>query len=235
MLPRKRCDAYGSLQSQKAFGIGGRLRNIQLEVSGRGDAGRAKVIVPSRIEGRLRKAEIETAKNRSDRRGRPPPATERALRQSAVHKDQRNAALRTHHDQIRPQIGLGEEREIGFPVTEEARHEQRRIERNELVDDPGGKRCSASFAELTVPEVTSTLKPFAAMRSTRGLIAVSSPTLAPCTQTSGPGGRATLLSPRRSEMRGGMFLAALEAMREQQVHQRRRRDGHVTIGVQRQR
>ena len=57
---------------------------------------------------------------------------------------------------------------------------------------PAGRRCSASAAEVTVPDVTSTAKSLARMRSMRGMTARISPTLAPCSQISGPGGRGRL-------------------------------------------
>jgi hypothetical protein len=60
---------------------------------------------------------------------------------------------------------------------------------------PLGKRCSARLAEVTVPDVHSTAKSFSQIRSMSGITASSSPTLAPWTHTSGPGGRATVLSP----------------------------------------
>ena len=50
-------------------------------------------------------------------------------------------------------------------------------------------------AEVTVPVVKTTLMPKPAMRRTSGITAFDSPTLAACTQTSGPGGRATLEIP----------------------------------------
>ena len=43
---------------------------------------------------------------------------------------------------------------------------------------PGGKRCSASAADVTVPEVTRTAKFCARMRSISGTTASISPTLA---------------------------------------------------------
>ena len=52
-----------------------------------------------------------------------------------------------------------------------------------------------------MPEVTSTLISRARMRSISGNTLINSPTLAPCSQTSGPGGRAVTLMPRRSDTR----------------------------------
>ena len=72
-----------------------------------------------------------------------------------------------------------------------------------------GIRCSASWADPMVPDVTRTLKSFDTIRSISGMTAAISPTLAPCTQTSGPAGLATLVSPNRSDIRSGCSLPRL--------------------------
>ena len=77
------------------------------------------------------------SQQRADRARHTPPAPERALRQPAVDQDQRDAALGARHDQVRPQIGFDEQREVGLPVVEEARDEARRVERHELMDHAG--------------------------------------------------------------------------------------------------
>ena len=77
---------------------------------------------------------------------------------------------------------------------------------------PGASRRSASLAEVTVLEVISTAKPFARSRSTSGMSESISPTLAPCVQISGPGGRATAVSPRRSPIRRGCSLPRLRRL-----------------------
>ena len=71
---------------------------------------------------------------------------------------------------------------------------------------PGGSRFSASAAEVTVPVVASTQKPRARMRSINGMTAMSSPTLAPWIQISGPGGRCAPGSPSRSPRRSACSL-----------------------------
>ena len=53
-------------------------------------------------------------------------------------------------------------------MVEEAAHEQRHVERNELMDDAGRQPLFGKSPEVTVPVVTSTLKPRARMRSTSG-------------------------------------------------------------------
>ena len=71
---------------------------------------------------------------------------------------------------------------------------------------PRGMRCAATPLEVTVPVVTSTLRPRALRRSISGSTVINSPTLAPCSHTSGPAGRATAVSPRRSPMRSSSSL-----------------------------
>jgi hypothetical protein len=75
-------------------------------------------------------------------------------------------------------------------MVEEAAHVARHVERNELVKAPGGRRRASRFAEVRVPEVTSTLTPRCAIRSTMGRSERLSPMLAPWIHTSGPAGRA---------------------------------------------
>ena len=62
------------------------------------------------------------------------------------------------------------------------------------------------YFPVTVPEVHNTANPFSPMRSINGITESSSPTLAPCTHTSGPGGRARTLSPYRSLRRAASSL-----------------------------
>ena len=62
------------------------------------------------------------------------------------------------------------------------------------------------IAEVTVTEVTSTLRERSHSLVTIGSSDTVSPTLAPCTQTSGPFGRARPAMPRRSPMQAGSSL-----------------------------
>ena len=123
-----------AFSAARVVGVGRRLRHVELEIAGGGDVRRAEIAIALGMRGRLRQAEIEAAQQRGDGRGNAPPAAERALGQPAVDQDQRNAALRAGHDQVRPQIGFDEQREIGPPMIEEAFDEARRVERHELVD-----------------------------------------------------------------------------------------------------
>ena len=123
------------LQLAQTVLVGRRLRHVELEIAGGRDARRAEIAVARGIGGGLREAEIEAAQQRRDHAGRVAPAIVGALRHAAVDQDQRNVPLRAHQDQVRPQIGFGEQAEVGLPVIEEARDEARRIERNVLMDD----------------------------------------------------------------------------------------------------
>ena len=123
------------LQLAQAVLVGGRLRHVELEIAGGRDARRAEVAVARGIGGGLREAEIEAPQQRRDHAGRVAPAIEGALRHAAVDQDQRDVPLRAHQDQVRPEIGFGEQAEVGLPMIEEARDEARRIERHELMDD----------------------------------------------------------------------------------------------------
>ena len=91
------------------------------------------------IEAGLRKAEIEAADQRPGGALKRPPAMERTLGDAAVDDDQRNAPLGRRHDQVRPDIRLGEQGEIRLPAIEELRDEARHVERDELVDHVGRK------------------------------------------------------------------------------------------------
>ena len=127
-----------SLERLQLVRIGGRLRDVELEVAGRGDARRAEVAVARRVRRRLRQAEVEATQQRADRAGCKFPTIEGALRQFGVHQDQRNPARGRGHDQVRPEIGFREQRHVGLPVIEEARDECGSIERHELMDDALG-------------------------------------------------------------------------------------------------
>ncbi len=74
---------------------------------------------------------------------------------------------------------------------------------------PGGRRWASRRADVTVPVVTKAKRPLRVRRSIRGSSDRASPTLAPCSQTTGPGGRARLATPRRSSIRSGSSLALL--------------------------
>ena len=138
--------------------IGGRSGHVELEIAAAADARRAELCVTLRVGVRLRQAQIEAAEQRRDHARQAAPAAEGALRYPAVDQDHRNAAAGAGHNEIGPQVGFDKQRQIGLPVIEKAADKSRRVERNELVHAPAGRRCSASAAEVTVPEVTSTAK-----------------------------------------------------------------------------
>ena len=74
---------------------------------------------------------------------------------------------------------------------------------------PAGSRRSISLAEVTVPVVISACWPSWVSRSMSGSSESASPTLAPCSQTNGPSGRARAKTPRRSSRRIGSSLPRL--------------------------
>ena len=118
------------------------------------------------------------------------------------------AARRLHH-QVRPQVGFHEQREIGPPMVEEAPHVARHVDRHELVDDAARQPLlRRAPLEVTVPVVTSTQTSRAAMRSISGSTLASSPTLAACSQTSAPGGRAPARAPAPFQQTRDRLLAA---------------------------
>ncbi len=223
-------------QGRQAVGVGGRLRHVELEIAGGGDARRAELAVTLGMGGRLREAEIEAAQQRGDRGGNAPPAIERALRHAAVDQDQRNAALGAGHDQVRPQIGLDEQREIGPPMVEEALDEARRVENHELVDHALGQALLGEIGRgdgARRAQHSRTL--FSLMRSISGMTESSSPTLAPCTHTSGPERARDLAFAVAFVEARGELLAVLEPMRDERRRKRRRCRRQQPIGVQRQR
>ena len=96
-------------------------------------------------------------------------------------------------------------------MIEEAVDKSRRIERNELVHDA---RRQALFGERRRGDGAGGDEHgeiLARMRSISGMTASISPTLAPCTQISGPAGRGRLASPVTFAKARRIFLAALEA------------------------
>ena len=106
--------------------------------------------------------------------------------------------LRSAHrqDEIGPQIGFDEQREVGPPMIEEAADKSRRIQRNELMHGAGGQTL---FGERRRRDGARSHKHRevlrARSRSISGMTASISPTLAPCSQISGPAGRGRFAAP----------------------------------------
>ena len=219
----------------EAAGVGGRLRHVELEIAGRRDMRRAEIADASGIGGRLRQAEIEAAQQRGDHAGDAPPTFEGPLGEPPVDEDQGHAAPGAGHDQVGPEIGLDEEREIGPPMIEEAPHETRRVERHELVDHAlrqallgeigrGDGARGAQHLEVLLADAldqrdhrqqfadAGAVHPDQRARRTRDLaLAVA------------------LAQARR------MLLAALEPVRDERRRKRRSRPRQQAIGVQRER
>ena len=125
----------------------------------------------------------------------------------------RRALAREQH--VRPDFGVDEEARIRAPVIEEAFRPPmayRRVRTGATLAPAGAPASSA--AEVTVPLVTSTLRPgSASSASISGSAATHSPTLAPCTQTSVPSGRGRDAWPSLSPMRNRFSLPRLARRR----------------------
>ena len=128
--PIAACSAF------KLVGVGRRRRHVELEVAGGGDTRRAEIA----DSGRHRRP-IARGRDRSS--AAAPRSCAGTRRQRLNERSDSRPLTRISgmprcgagHDQVRPQIGFDEQREIGPPVIEEARDEARRVERHELVDD----------------------------------------------------------------------------------------------------
>ena len=116
---RGNCRAVTDRQPQgpKVIGIGWRLGHVELEIAGRRDARSAEVAIASCIGRRLREAEIEATEHGGNCRRNVAPAPEGAFRKPAIDEDQRNPPIGTREDQIRPQVGFGEQPEVRFPMS----------------------------------------------------------------------------------------------------------------------
>ena len=121
-----------------------RRRRVDLEIAGREGAGGAQSVLKRRAKRIvLRQHQGEAAEQRPRHAEAAPPALERALGHARVDERQRNAARRAFQDQVRPDLRLGEDRQVRPPVVEEAAHELR-AHRAAHTDawraDPGARR-----------------------------------------------------------------------------------------------
>ena len=223
------------LQLAQAVLVGGRLRHVELEVAGGRDARRTEVAVARGIGGGLREAEIEPPQQRRDHAGRVAPAIEGALGYAAVDQDQRNAPLRAHQDEVRPEVGFGEQAEVGLPVVEEARGKARRIERNVLMDDAGrqplARELGGGHRAGGEQDVEFLGDDALDQRDDRGDLADAG--AVDPDQRAVRARRARLAAPLGQPRR--IFLAALEAVRQQESGQRRAHRRCQPIGAQRKR
>src|ERR1700730_765097 len=128
--------SYGSLELRKRMRICGRLRCVELEIAGGGNARRAQIAIASGMGCGLGEAKIKAAKQRSYGMRSPPPALERALRQPGVQQDQRDAALCGRHDQAGQPSPFNKQAEVRPPMIEEAIHETGSVKRDELMNGP---------------------------------------------------------------------------------------------------
>ena len=231
----KRAPSDRRPQHRQAFRIGRRVRHVELEVARDHDPGRPEVAITLRMRGRLREAQLEAAQQRADGGGHAPPAIERALGDPCVDKNQGNAALSGRYDQVRPEIRLNEEREIGLPMIEEAFDEPRRVQDHELVDHAlrqallgkigrrhrarGAQHSESFFTDaLDQRDHRNELPDAGAMQPHQGAARARELALA-----------VAFVEPR------GMLLAALQPMRHERGRKRRRRRCQQAVGMQCQR
>ena len=124
-----------ALSAARLVGVGGRLRHVELEVAGGGDARRAEVADSAR-HGRP----IAPGRDRSSaaaRRcvaGANAPALERALRDPAIDQDQRDAALGAVMIRFGHRSDSTNSARSGCQWSRKRVDEARRVERHELVD-----------------------------------------------------------------------------------------------------
>ena len=71
------------------------------------------------------------------KRGRIAPALERARAHARVDHDERHFGAAGLDDHVGPELGFGDQAEIGAPMGEKAAHEAGRVERRELVEGAG--------------------------------------------------------------------------------------------------
>ena len=165
--------------------------------------------------------------------GNEAPAVEGTLRQAAVDQDQRDAALLGGDDQVGPQVGLDQQREVGLPIVEEALDEARRIERHELMDDGFRQPLLRDAGRADGPgraENRELLFAEAFDQRDHGEHLADTRAVDPDQRTSRPRDAALAVALGHSCR---MLLAALEPMRQQQRRERSR--GHRENAVRAQR
>src|SRR6516165_3870882 len=118
----------------KGLRVDGRLRHVELEITGCGNARSTEIAIAFGVGCRLREAEIKGSQQSGDGAGSPSPTLEGSLGKAAIDQKQWNTAPCACRNQIWPEVGFYEDREIGVPVIEETVHESRRVQRHELMN-----------------------------------------------------------------------------------------------------
>ena len=114
--PESRPESWATARGSAGGGLASNLRLPATPT--RGAPSRAEPLGVGLASGRGRARSGRAARAR--RCGSARPAPERALRHAAVDEDQRDAAPLELEDGVRPDLGLGDEREVRPPVVEEA-------------------------------------------------------------------------------------------------------------------
>ena len=125
------------LSELSAFGLINRQRrDIEFQIADSCDPPSPELAVAFCVLGRAHQAQVEVRQQGTDQaRHQFLPARIGALGQSAVDQHKWDLTLSARSDQVGPQVGFDEQRELRLPVTEKPRNEIGRVERDELMDD----------------------------------------------------------------------------------------------------
>ena len=121
------------------LGIGGRHGRIVFEIADDVDARRTEPGEALAVLAGLDEADRDPRQQRPSGVGRARPGLERTLRHPAVDEHQRDAPAVQRHDGVGPDLGFGDDGEIGLPMREEALDPARRVERHVLMHGAGGQ------------------------------------------------------------------------------------------------
>src|SRR5271166_606507 len=220
------------LELGEGLGVRGRLRHVELEITGRRDAGSTKIAIAFGIGRRLREAEIKGSQQCRDGMRSPPPALEGSLGKTTIDQNQWNTAPCACRNQIWPEVGFYENGEIGPPMIKETVHEPGRVQSHKLMNRSrrqaqlgnaggGDGAGSAEHFELLVTDAGD-------QRDHREQLAhACAMNPGQWTQRAGNVAAAVaLLATRR------MLLALLEPMRNERRREWRERRGQQPIGPQ---
>ena len=168
---------------------------VDFQIACHHDRPRAELAETERVKLGLGDDKRQVFKQRLGEVAAPLPGGERAVRKPAVDQNLRHAARAKLQNGHRPDFGFGDDRQIRLPMRQEAADGGLQVQRHILVDDIVAEPVGGQRAEVTVPVVKTTEMDSELKYSSSGITAEVSPTLAACSQTSGPSGRGTALRP----------------------------------------
>ncbi len=123
-----------AIELGKSCRVGRRRRHVEFEIAGDAHATRAERQKAGRIIRILREAEIDGAEDGFRRAGNGAPALGGFAGDAGVGENQRRAARAHGRDDIGPKLRLGEDRDVGTPMIEEAFDEFRGVDRRILME-----------------------------------------------------------------------------------------------------